>query len=80
MAKATVKTYSKTEKQAILNEADDAVKKALAGVTKKYPGAIIGHTLSLTVPEAPITIEHSGNTRPLAAKDVTVPAPEALQQ
>lgn len=78
MAKTTQPTYDRKAQQAILDEADQAVQKTLAAIMKKYPGAILGHHLSITVPAAPLTVEHSGVTRPLAAKDATVPAPDHL--
>lgn len=75
---ANAKTYSKQEQQTILNEADEAVKKVLAPIMKKYPGAIVGHQLSLSVPSAPLVVSHTGVTRPVTAKDAAVPAPETL--
>lgn len=66
-------TYTKQEQEAIKAEVDDAVQKLLHSYMRKYHGVVIGSSLSFTFPSTPAVISHSGNTRPLSAKEVTPP-------
>ena len=71
-------TYDKTTQQNIISEADAAVQKTLSAIARKYPGVTIGHQIAVTFPSQPIIVSHSGNTRPLTARDTHALPPEAL--
>ena len=77
MATATKTTYTKEQQKAILTETEAQIAKVISAQLKKYPGVQLPWQVSVIVPSAPLTVEHTSITRPLAAKDASVPAPES---